>query len=172
MKHLKSYKRLNEAGWDSIDEDFMEIVVNGVSLSGTGICVYDTPNHISYEVYVKPSEEELAKIGIWSNSYIEEGEDARMYIYSNSKELTKKELKSMGAESVRDIEDEDIGDYFSEDYSKKIPSEEMTAEEFIALVKSVDFNVEQYGLEDLHIIDAEAAPGYRLLGRLGAFKKP
>ena len=170
MKHLKSYKRLNEAGWNSIDEDFGDISVNGVVLDLTAICIYDTPNDIAYEVYVKPTNEDLIKIGIWSENYTEEDEESRsIFIFMEEKELTKKELKSMGAESVRDLEDENIADYFMDKYNK-IPSE-FTAEEFINLVKSVAFNTESNGLEDLHLIDSEAAPGYRLLGRLGAFKK-
>jgi hypothetical protein len=171
IKSFNQFNKLNEAGWDSVDENYGEITVNGVTLSTTSVCYYDTPSDISYELYVKPSEEELMKIGIWSSGYLEEDEEDRiMYIYANSKELTKKELKAMGAETVRDIEDEDILDYFSADYDKKVPIDVMTAEQFIELVKSVDYNIEQQGLEDLHLIDDTAAPGYRLLGRLGAFK--
>jgi hypothetical protein len=168
---FNQFNKLNEAGWDSIDENYGEITVNGVTLSTTSVCYYDTPSDISYELYVNPSEKELIKIGIWSVGYLEEDEeDRRMYIYANSKELTKKELKAMGAETVRDIEDEDILDYFSADYNRKVPIDVMTAEQFIELVKSVDYNIEQQGLEDLHLIEDTAAPGYRLLGRLGAFK--
>jgi hypothetical protein len=171
IKSFNQFNKLNEAGWNSIDENYGEITVNGVTLSTAAVCYYDTPYDISYEICVNPSEEELIKIGIWSVGYLEEDEeDRRMYIYSNSKELTKKELKSMGAETVRDIDDEDIMDYFSADYDKKVPIDVMTAEQFIELVKSVDYNIEQQGLGDLHLIEDTAAPGYRLLGRLGTFK--
>lgn len=168
---FSQFNRLNEAGWDSINDDFGDIVVNGVMLFATSVCYYDTPNDISYEIYVNPSEEELTKMGVWSVGYLEEDEDdRRMYIYANSKELTKKELKSMGAETVRDLDDEDISNYFSADYNKKMPIDVMTSEKFIDLVKSVDYNIEQWGLGDIHLMSDEAAPGYRLLGRLGAFK--
>ena len=168
---FSQFNRLNEAGWDSGYENYGEITVNGVTLSTTAVCYYDTPSDISYVLYVKPSEEELMKIGIWSAGYLEEDEEDRiMYIYANSKELTKKELKAMGAETVRDIDDQDIFDYFRADYDKKMTIDVMTAEQFIELVKSVDYNIEQQGLEDLHLIDDTAAPGYRLLGRLRAFK--
>lgn len=168
---FSQFNKLNEAGWDSIDEDFDEIVVNGVTLWITSVCVYDTPNDISYDVFVKPTEEELIKMGVWSVGYFDEDEeDRRMYIYSGNKELTKKELKAMGAETVRDIDDQDIADYFRADYDKKMPSDVMTAEQFIELVKGVDFNAEQLGLGDIHLLSDEGAPGYRLLGRLGSFK--
>lgn len=171
IKSFNDFKKINEAGWNSIDEDAGDIVVNGVSLDLTAIYNYDTPDMISYEVCVKPSNEDLIKIGIWSDSYAEEDEDSRwIFIFMKEKELTKKELKSMGAETVRDIEDENIFDYFSKDWNK-VPSE-FTAQEFIDLAKSIDFNTEANGLDDLHLLDSEAAPGYRLLGRLGAFKKP
>lgn len=168
---FSQFNKLNEAGWDSIDEDFGEIVVNGVSLWTTSVCVYDTPNDISYDVFVKPTEEDLIKMGVWSVGYFDEDEeDRRMYIYGNSKELTKKELRAMGAETVRDIDDQDIVDYFNADYDTKIPSDVLTAEQFIEIVKGVYFNTEQLGLGDIHLMNDEAAPGYRLLGRLGTFK--
>lgn len=168
---FSQFNKLNESGWDSIDEDFGEIVVNGVTLFITSVCVYDTPNDISYEVFVKPTEAELTKMGVWSVGYLEEDAgDRRMYIYGNSKELTKKELRAMGAETVRDIDDLYIADYFNTDYVNKIPSDVLTAEQFIEIVKGVDFNTEQLGLGDIHLMNDEAAPGYRLLGRLGTFK--
>jgi len=68
------------------------------------------------------------------------------------------------------MEDSDIVDYFSDDYSEKIPNEVMTSEKFIELVQSVPLNIEQYELGDIHLINPEAEPGYRLLGRLGTFK--
>jgi hypothetical protein len=167
---FSQFNRLNEAGWDSAFSAGY-IVVNGVTLFIKSVCFYDTPNDISYDAFVNPTEEDLTKMGVWSVGYFDEDEeDRRMYIYGNSKELTKKELKAMGAETVRDIDDQDIVDYFSADYDNKIPSDVMTAEQFIELVKGVDFNTEQLGLGDIHLMSDEAAPGYRLLGRLGAFK--
>lgn len=173
IKSFNEFKKINEAGWDSIDEDAGEILVNGVSLFVTNVCIYDTPNTIAYEASVKPTPEELTEIGIWSEKYVESytnGEDPIMLIYSNGKELTKKELRSMEAENVRDVNDDQIIEYFNADYMKKIPSDEMTAEQFMNLVKGIEFN--QYNeYNDIHFIDTEAAPGYRLLTRLGSFDK-
>jgi hypothetical protein len=168
---FNQFNKLNEAGWDSIIDNFGEIVVNGVVLKTTAACVYDTPYDISYEVWVMPTEQDLIKMGVWSNGYLEEDElYRRMYIYEKSKEFTSGEMESMGFSNVRDMEDSDIVDYFSDDYYEKVPNEEMTSEKFIELIQSVPFNTEQYGLEDIHLINSEAEPGYKLLGRLGAFK--
>jgi len=171
IKSFNQFNKLNEAGWDSIIDNFGKIVVNGVSLKTTAACVYDTPYDISYEVWVMPTEQDLIKMGVWSNGYLEEDEKyRRMHIYEKSKEFTSDEMESMGFSNVRDMEDSDIVDYFSDDYYEKIPNEEMTSEKFIELVQSVPLNIEQYELGDIHLINSEAEPGYRLLGRLGTFK--
>lgn len=166
IKSFSEFKKINESGWDSMDEDAGEIIVNGVSLDTTSVCIYDTPDSIAYEVFVNPTPAELVKIGIMSEKYIDEV-DPRILIYSNGKDLTRKELKSMGAETVRDIEDSDIVGYFISDYSRKIPSDVITAEQFVELVKSVEYN--EY--EDLRLIDSKEAPAYRQLLRSGIFNK-
>jgi hypothetical protein len=162
----ESVEKINEAGWDSIDEDAGEIVVNGVVLEIVSVCVYDTPNTIAYEVLVQPTAEELTKIGIWSDKYMDEV-DARIYIYSNGKNLTKKELKSFGAETVRDIEDENVVEYFYKDYLAKVHNEDMTTEQFMEIIKSYDIN--EY--DDFRFISKEEAPGYKFLGKVGIFDK-
>jgi hypothetical protein len=97
-------------------------------------------------------------------------QDVTNLYYEKSKEFTSDEMESMGFSNVRDMEDSDIVDYFSDDYYEKIPNEVMTSEKFIELVQSVPLNIEQYELGDIHLINSEAEPGYRLLGRLGTFK--
>lgn len=170
MKHLKSYGRLNEAGWDSSDE-FFEIEVNGVKIQTHYSCFYDTPYNIGLEIYVMPTPSQLAQMGVWSDNYVNNySEDERLYIYTNGTELKKSYFKKMGFNSVRDMNDSDIFDYFEKEYSNKIP-DELTSDQFVGLVKQyADLANEDYN--DIKVITGDAKKGYGALGKFGIFDNP
>lgn len=167
MKHLKSYSRLNEAGWDSSDE-FLKIEVNGVEIQTHYSCFYDTPDGISLEIYVMPTPGELAQMGVWSDNYVNNySGDERMYIYTNGTELKKSYFKKMRFDSVRDMDDSDIFDYFEKEYSSKI-TDKLTSDQFVDLVKQyTDLANEDYN--DIKILRGDLKKGYGTLGKFGVF---
>jgi len=103
---------------------------------------------------------------VWSQNYNDLANE-RIYLYENSKDLTVKELSSMGAQSVRDINDSDISGYFEDDYLEKVHSEDMTTDQFIELVKSYGDNEDIFDIRKID--DDEEAKGFGLLGNFGVF---
>lgn len=170
MKHIKTYARLNEAGWDSSDE-FFEIEVNGVKIKTYYSCFYDTPDNIALEIYVIPTPSELAQMGVWSENYVNNySGDERLYIYTNGIDLKKSYFKKMGFDSVRDMSDSDIFDYFKKEYSSKI-TDKLTSDQFVALVKQyTDLANEDY--DDIKILSGDLKKGYGALGKFGVFDNP
>jgi hypothetical protein len=168
MKSIKSFGdfvRMNEAGWDSFD-DLGSVLINGVEIATKYVCFYDTPNTITYNVYIEPTPQEMVKMRAWSENYSDLA-DGRIYLYDNSNDLTEEELSSMGAQTVRDIDDSDISGYFETDYLEKLHNEDMTTEQFIELVKSYDVNEDIFDIRKIE--DGEEAKGFGLLGNFGVF---
>ena len=168
MKSIKSFGhfvRMNEAGWDSFD-DLGSIFINEVEIATKYVCFYDTPDTITYNVYIEPTPQEMIKMRVWSQNYNDLANE-RIYLYENSKDLTVKELSSMGAQSVRDINDSDISGYFEDDYLEKVHSEDMTTDQFIELVKSYGDNEDIFDIRKID--DDEEAKGFGLLGNFGVF---
>lgn len=149
IKDFKNWKALNEYGWDSIDDDAGDIVINGVSLDLTIVYVYDTPNAISMGVYVKPTPEELLEIGVFSAGYVGVEEDDRgILIYENGEELSDKRMERLGVASVRNLDDSDIYGMYEKNYKASVP-DTMTKDKFIKIVKKFEWSMEDQGLSDI-----------------------
>lgn len=167
IHNFKNWKALNEAGWDSIDDDAGDIVINGVSLDLTIVYIYDTPDCAEMSVYIKPTPKELLKIGVFSDGYSKLDEDERqILLYTKGEELSKKKMRELGVSSVRDIEDSDIYDMYESDYKASVP-DPMTREEFVEIIKKWEWNMDDQGLSDIIIIPDNAKSGYGLLGNFG-----
>jgi hypothetical protein len=164
IKNFGDFVKMNESGWNSSD-DLGSVLINGVDIETKYVCFYDTPNTIGFNIYIQPTPQEMIKMGVWSENY-NDLDDGMIYLYDKSKDLTEKELSSKGAQSVRDIDDSDVYDYFEAYYIEKMHSRGMTTDQFIALVKSYDANDEIF---DIRKIDGEEAKGFGLLGNFGVF---
>lgn len=169
IHNYKDWKALNESGWDSVDEDAGDIVINGVSLDLTIVYTYDSPNYIGMSVYIKPTVNELIEIGVFSAGYKDLDEyDRQILLYDNGEELSGEDLESeFGVSSVRNLGDDDIYGLYEEDYKKSLP-DPLTKEQFVEIVKKFDWNMEDQGLSDIFIIP-DKNKSYKMLGKLGSF---
>lgn len=167
MKNLVGYRefqKLNEYGWDSYGE-FGEITVNGVVLKTKYICLYDTPNFISFEVYVEPTNKEMLSAGVYSPKYFENDDpsEKRICIFHKGTELSMSALKKMGGENVRDLEDFDIIEKYSKSYNKNIKDGNLSSDEFVKLSKEVEYSE----FDDMIVI-RDNQKNYNLLAGIGA----
>lgn len=167
MKNLVGYRefqKLNEYSWDSSDE-FGEITVNGVVLKTKYVCLYDTPNFISFEVYVEPTNKEMLSMGVYSAKYFENDDpsEKRIFIFSKGTELSMSALKKMGVENVRDLEDSDVIEKYSKSYNKKIKDGNLSSDEFVKLSKEIGYSE----FDDMIVI-RDKRKTYNLLGEIGA----
>jgi hypothetical protein len=171
VHNYKDWKALNESGWDSVDEDAGDIVINGVVLDLTIVYTYDTINCIGMSVYIKPTVNELIEIGVFSAGYADLDEyDRQILLYDNGEELSVEDLaRDFGVSDVRQLEDSDIYDLYEEDYKKSLP-DPLTKEQFVEIVKKFDWNMEDQGLSDILITTEKTQKGLKLLSDFDLFK--
>lgn len=161
MKHIKEYA-VFESGWDSAGEFGDGITINGIKVETEYVAIYDTPNFISYEIRFQADKTQLHKIGIWSNEYADEidaDDEPKIMIYSISKELPISQMKKLHIDTVKDLEDSDVYDYFEKDITKNI-KDSYSGEELLASIKKYD------GREDWILTTPEQQSGYKLLNKI------
>jgi hypothetical protein len=147
LHNYKTWKSLNEGGWDSVDEDAGDIAINGVTLDITITYDYDTSSpSVGMSVYVKPTLDELIKIGVFSGGYSKLEQDERsILLYDHGEDLD-------SPSEVRKTDDGDIYDMFSDDYQSKVP-DPLTTKQFIDIIKEYEWNREDQGLDDIIQLD-------------------
>lgn len=112
MKHIKIFENfVNEAGWDSFQDNIKIIKIDGEKAKVSIRYVYDTPNYVAAELYIAPGPKALKALGITEDDY-----DAfpGILLMGASKENSKI--------NTREMDDTDVYDLFNTKIQKALDS--------------------------------------------------
>jgi hypothetical protein len=146
---------LNEYGGDS-GGALGTVKINGVKTATFYRAAIDTPDYISYSININVNPELMVKIGIWSDTLMaEEDGEGTVSLFDGSKSFSEKALlNNFGEDSVRNIKDDDIAEFFSARIDKVV-KDSYTLTEFIKVIKRYDSGFPGSNIKDWRILNAE-----------------
>ena len=120
MRHLKTYAQLNESSFQYANPLGETRDFNGVKLE----CYYEVevtkPDLVEYKIRVRPTKEELARTGIWSESYIKNPSDGFNIFHGVKVFEEESEFEDWGIDSVKELTTEDIQSMFYREMKEKM----------------------------------------------------
>lgn len=160
MRHLKTYQELHEGSHIYANPLGQTRDLNGVKTE----CYYEaeitTPDLVEYKVWVRPNKNELARMGIWSESYVKNSGDGINIFHGVKVFEEESDFEDWGIDSVKDLTTEDIQDMFSREMSEKM-RDSYTPEELFQAVREFDERT------DWEIMSPKKAKAYKLLTGIG-----
>lgn len=160
MIHLKTYAQLHES-------DVAYTAIPGITRRFNGVdlkCEYRSeitkPDLVEFWVTVFPSKNDLARMGIWSESFSQHPETGVNIYYAVKVFEEESDFEDWGIDSVRELTSDDVIDMFEEGMKKALKWE-LTPEETLATVQSADFRT------DWVLLPPDRAQAYKLLTGIG-----
>lgn len=160
MKHLKTYQELHEGDLQYTAYPGIKRKFNGIEMKLQYEVEITKPDLVEFRIWIRPTKEELASMGIWSESYVQNPGNGFNIYYGVKVFEEEEDFENWGISSVRELTSDDVIDMFSEGMRKDL-KEEYTPEDLLAAVVAADEHT------DWILLTPNQGKVYKLLAGIG-----